>query len=142
MIDDILLNLKIISKIPENGKIRKKNNGILNLEYSHAILSNVIRKITGYGRNKTILDIERIINEADDIVDGICHSRFYDLELHPVEYNKKNDYLKSLYIEMINASSGLHNLRMTYKQDVVTSSRIDLIIERIKIFIRDYNYLS
>ena len=138
MIEDDLLNLRILSKIPENGKIGRGINGILAIDSSTSYASSVVRYIQGHSRSQSIRDIERVIDSSIYTVKELYNSKFYDDELYPVEYNKRKDKITKFHQAMGMGVDGLYNLRKTYESDVTSSSRIDILIDKVKFFIAEY----
>lgn len=48
---DLLLNLRIISKIPENGKINKCENGLFSICTKTSYIDKLIRFVSGDNRS-------------------------------------------------------------------------------------------
>ena len=109
MIDTILVNLKVLSKVGENGKIsfsgNSSNNQICINEQN--FLTPLYRYISGDSRHKTILIINEIINNAIQISNNMLQNTcmtIYDKLDKPSSYeiskfNKQFQSLKSISTE-------------------------------------------
>ena len=113
-IEDIVLNLKLISKIKQNDKMIIINQ-ILNVD--SRLLQSVRRWYTCDNRNDTVQFIENVINTAIDYMNHENKNTVYDIE--------------SIKIELKNTIQGLENLSATYKIDNLIISKIDILKEKI-----------
>jgi len=113
-IEDIVLNLKLISKIKQNDKMIIINQ-ILNVD--SRLLQSVRRWYTCDNRNDTVQFIENVINTAIDYMNHDKTNRVYDVD--------------SIKIELKNTLQGLDNLSATYKIDNLIISKIDILKEKI-----------
>lgn len=86
-----------------------------------------------------IKEITQLIEIVIYTVSEIFNSKFYDEEIYPVGYRERKEKIINYYSAMDMALNGLDNLKNTYKNDEVSSSKIDLIIEKIKIFLKNYS---
>lgn len=121
-----LLNLKIISKIPKNGKIAKIDNGII-IEYNTIpLLTSIKRYYYGDSRNKAIQDINSIINNGIEIIEHLKTR-------HDLENQSK---ITCLLFHIEKCIIGLNNLKITYINDITMSSKLDILITKI------YNYVE
>ena len=115
-IEDVILNLKLISKIKQNDKMIVVNKII---RVDNRLLQPVLRWYTSDNRMETLQFIELLINKA---LDNLSNNVKEDLVYTP-EIIKK---------ELINSLIGLENLNATYKNDIYISSKIDLLKDKIK----------
>lgn len=113
-IEDIVLNLKLISKIKQNDKMIIINQ-ILNVD--SRLLQSIRRWYTCDNRNDTVQFIENVINTAIDYMNHENKNTVYDIE--------------SIKIELKNTIQGLENLSATYKIDNLIISKIDILKEKI-----------
>jgi hypothetical protein len=121
-----LLNLKIISKIPKNGKIAKSESGII-IEYNTIpFLTSLKRYYYGDSRNKAINDINCIINNGIEIIE--------QLKTRHDTINQTKITCLLFHIEK--CIIGLNNLKITYINDITMSSKLDILITKI------YNYIE
>ena len=113
-IEDIVLNLKLISKIKQNDKMIIINQ-ILNVD--SRLLQSIRRWYTCDNRNDTVQFIENVINTAIDYMNHDKTNKVYDVD--------------SIKIELKNTLQGLYNLSSTYKIDNLIISKIDILKEKI-----------
>lgn len=114
-IDEIILNLKMISKIKQNNKMIIVN-GIINVDAR--VLQPLLRWYTSDTREDTIAFITNIINSALSIVgDERLSNHIYDKS--------------TINQELMNTIQGLDNLSATYKIDNLMVSKIDILREKI-----------
>ena len=114
-IDEIILNLKMISKIKQNNKMIIVN-GIINVDAR--VLQPLLRWYTSDTREDTIAFITNIINSALSIVgDERLSNHIYDKA--------------TINQELMNTIQGLDNLSATYKIDNLMVSKIDILREKI-----------
>ena len=130
--DTMLLNLRIISRIPEGGKVCMSKD-VFVIEETY--LTSVYRFINGYNRHKSINEIHTVITDCINRIRDLYSSIYYDKDVYPVEYAERNTKITNLSNSLVFASSGLENLRQTYHKDHVCSSKIDIIIQEIKTFL-------
>ena len=107
-LDEIILNLKLISKIKQNEKMMIINKV---LKVDNRPLNSLWRWYQSINRDETINFIEFVINSGIDNLNEVDGHLF-----------KK---------ELLNTLSGLDNLSATYKQDNVLISKIDIFKEKI-----------
>jgi hypothetical protein len=149
--DKNLLNLKIISKIPENGRLKRDLDGVLSLEYKMPIIITGIKRYwLKDSRVKSIEDVGSIIDFAIDRCSKILESRFIgktltkcniedsfiNTRIHS-ERDKHYETLRLMHDELVGCITGLSNLKTTYYSDPVTVSKIDMIISKIRLFTKD-----
>jgi hypothetical protein len=140
--DTALLNLKIISKIPENSRIRKDNDLIV---VDNGYLLFIKRFLFGDNREKAMIDINMLIDFVIDKCNDIVNSRYFKKnhrgqriddsfiqEKLDDEYHKQYELLENIYTELKNSTTGLLNLKKTYWNDTTTMSKIDIVISKIK----------
>jgi len=141
VIDTALLNLKIISKIPENSRIRRDNE-LIAIDSGYLLFLK--RFIFGDSREKALSDINIIVDFVIDKCNDIINSRYFKKN-HRVkhiedsfiqeklddEYSKQYELLENIYINLKNSIGGLDNLKKTYWDDTTAVSKIDIIISKI-----------
>ena len=115
-IDEIILNLKMISKIKQNNKMIIVN-GVISVDVR--VLQPLLRWYTSDTREDTIAFITNIINSALSLVGG-------EQRLSNHIYDK--DTIKQ---ELLSTMQGLDNLSATYKIDNLMVSKIDILREKI-----------
>ena len=130
--DKILINLKILSKIPKNGRICKSFNGIISLE-PDSISQSIKRFLRSDSRNQSVLEINSIVQETIDYIYHILRSKTIS-----EQYTDNDDYrhcvedLEMLQKELQLAKIGIENLKFTYEMDQTIISKIDIILIKIR----------
>lgn len=115
-LEDVILNLKLISKIKQNDKMIIVNKVI---QVDHRLLQPLFRWYTSDNRSETFNFITLIINKG---IENLSSEKKEDMI-----YSK--DFIKK---ELLNCLEGLENLGATYKNDILISSKIDLLKDKIK----------
>lgn len=141
MSDEILLKkLKILSKIPENGRLCVYADDTISLEPDTRYQS-FKRSLTGDSRDKTIKIIKTIIKQASQQSTVYMDHKYMDIyliknastETAIHEHNNLIDKLNMLKKEMNSAKKGIHNLKdTTYKEDASIVSELELILHEIE----------
>ena len=112
-LEDVILNLKMISKIKQNNKLVIINK---TLHVDQRLLQPVFRWYTADNRYDTVNFITSVINHA---LDNALHIK------HPVfDVEKMKE-------ELLSTIQGLENLSATYKLDNLIVSKIDILIDKI-----------
>ena len=140
LIYQILLNLKIISNIKEYDKV---TTGQEHVEIDKpSILQGLRRALRGDSRINTLERINQIIDQAFKVTDEILEEE-YDTNqpnLPTRPFKEENSHLFQRFtMELLNASKGLENLKITYKDDVSIISKLDLIIDKINMRVEKIN---
>lgn len=139
MLESILVDLKIISKISENQKICTTNPSNISIEVSD-LLQGARRYIWSDSREKTVSSIENIIDRAIDYSKSCMnstHLNLFSININPSEFDKELHFreytkLKNLTNEIQNTIKGINNLKLTtYKNDAIISSQLDVLIHKI-----------
>jgi hypothetical protein len=121
--DKILINLRILSKIPKNGKICRSSDGVISLEFSHGgFLTSLRRFLTADSRKQTLIELNKIVNDA------ISKYKEIVSEKGP----KTKEHLTILRDELDKSIGGLENLKTTYQNDQTTVSHLDILILRTR----------
>jgi hypothetical protein len=116
-IEDIFINLKLISKIDVGDKLtfnNETNNRYINIESSY--IPSIARWLHNIDRNKCINFVSNIISQSFKINDTTNDIQF----------------LLRFTSEFKNVISGLMNLKQTYSDDKLIQSEIDVLIENIR----------
>ena len=143
VMENLFLSLKIISKIPENGRVKRSKTGSISLEPKRSIVG-VRRFINGDSRKKTLDDINNIVEFAIEKSNDIINAKYYeDYNDNSIDnpviknkiqsgYQKQYELLEMIQNDLKNSVSGLLNLKTTYHTDATTVSRLDILITKIK----------
>lgn len=128
-IDENILNLKIISKIKENDKLLTNNN-LLSIDSPH-LFQSVNRWYNNESRNITI-------DKLNDILDGtfaitkilLDQEKKSNISKDSLEEDNSQIF-QTFILEMKNSLVGLENLKKTYSEDILISSQLDLLINKL-----------
>jgi len=157
-IDHILLNLRIMSKIPKNTKIHIDLSDEIIIENSNKYVSSVKRWIFSYNRKQILFKIKDMIVTAISYVNNINNQSLNDSERIQHEnisdirtqitdnnidnykiYNNNKDLINIINNELNNSIQGLDHLIITYKSDQNVVSFIELLKEKIYRHINIYS---
>ena len=128
-VENVLTNLKIISNLKPNDKLTN-NDDILIID-TPSYTQGVSRWWNGHSRSASLAFIEKLINDAFQIIDAIYSSElekatgtkvennYYYKHAIPKNYfkNENSQQLQNFSNELKNAVKGLQNLKITYKHD-------------------------
>ena len=124
LLDNTFLNLKMLSEINEHDKLYIEDK-LLKID-SPYMLQGIMRWYHEYSRNKTLDYLDTIIKNINYIYDIISQKKTKN-------YNKEyENILQNLLLNINLAIKGLTNLKITYKNDVYTKSKLDMIIGKFK----------
>lgn len=129
--ESLIINMKIICKIQKNNKIKRSKNGIISIESSGFHIS-LKRFLKNDSRKQSITELYSIIQETFDIVSK------YKCDEELVIYK---DEIVLLINDLHKCISGLENLKFTYNKDNDISTRLEILIDKIKIFIKNNNFI-
>lgn len=130
-LNKILLNLEILSQIKENDKISiQLVPGEKKLFVDHfSYLSSFTRWYNRYNR-------EDSINYLDNLLNNIEHNACYIINGNHLEE------CDLLVLSIKKALKGLENLKETYNADSIISSRLILIIDKLKSIYKNLSNLT
>lgn len=135
--DKLLINLKILSKIQKNGKIKRSFDGIISLD-SETFYQPVRRFITSDSRKQAVFEINSIVTESIEIFNHILNSKYMNKHYYNTdEYRKNCENLNLLLVELEHAKIGVENLKFTYQNDQNIVSQLDIIILKMITTIKD-----
>ena len=142
---NILINLNIISKIKPNDKIYMNTDNFMSIEHDTAF-QGVCRFLFNNSRNKNINNLNCFYSTVYNHIDDIINSKYLLLTnkngqlLDHLYINEHKCYLENenfinIYNNLVELNhylklsiTGLENLKKTYISDVVTISKLDIII--------------
>ena len=140
--DKTLLNLKIISQIKPNTKIKQLREGTVDIE-NITKYTAIKRFISNENREKNIKYIDDIIEDVIQKCNNITSSRIFsksslkDLQSSFIiskldtEYNNQYKILEMIYNDLVLVPDSLKNLKQVYITDKKTCSKLDLIIQKV-----------
>ena len=141
LIDNTILNLKILSNIKKNDKLITNNN-ILEIDNPN-ILQGINRWYYNENRTLTIKKLNEICENTFKITEHIINkekeNKIKD-NVKILQYNN-NEIFQILILEMSNALNGLTNLKSTYARDISISSQIEILKKKIMMKIEKLNKL-
>jgi len=115
-LNNIYINIKILSQIEENDKLIISNNLII---VDKRCVKSLQRWYNSQSRRESINHIIHIINSIENYIND---------PYHPYNNDMKNKLLKDLPGSL----KGLTKLKKTYIEDIVILSEIDFVIDKIK----------
>lgn len=154
--DKLFINLRILSKIPKNGRISRSSNGIVSIEndntYSSKLQQAIRRFFTNDSRKQSVFEINSIINECIECLTVLLNSKYMNEniwkesnegQLSDITANSREHYKRTceelgLVLSELNAAkTGIENLKFTYAHDVNIASQLDVIILKIQGALKD-----
>lgn len=132
--DSILVNLKIISKIAPNNKLKIANN-TTSIE-KEGLAAWLLRWFNGDSRIKTINFIKTIIADSINITTDLMNSTYINnrgkkTTYEETEFTKALSTLFLIRTEMENSKQGILNLQKTYDMDIQIISQLEVVINKI-----------
>lgn len=138
--DKLFINLKILGKIQKNGRICRSYDGIISLE-NDTFYQSVKRTLSSDSRKQSVFEINSIINECIECLNGIVNSRYMNkLQSNTDDYFKSCEDISLILKELSFAKSGIENLKFTYTVDANVESQLDIIIVKIQSTLKDMNF--
>lgn len=146
-IDQIIINLKIIALIKKHEKlsINEASTSLIVDDQTNFFYAQAIKRwLNDDNRQKTMEYIDNVVSKTFEWMDKV-----YDEYKNGVDDNVSDDIFEEdkeslllrLSKEIINASEGLKNLRVTYRHDSLVNSQIQLMLDKIRIKINKINEL-
>lgn len=138
--DKLFINLKILGKIQKNGRICRSYDGIISLE-NDTFYQSLKRTLSSDSRKQSIFEINSIINECIDCLNGIINSKYMNkLQANTDDYFKSCEDISLILKELTCAKTGIENLKFTYTVDANIESQLDIIIVKIQSTLKDMNF--
>ena len=113
--DELIINLKVLSKLDKNNKITTKEK-FLNLQSSYMLPEALSRWWNGDNRDESLKFLDNLATKSIKFL------------------NENDDLLQNIKESLI----GLENLKDTYSKCTQTNARLDVIIEKINKGIQEY----
>lgn len=138
MIDNILHTLGIISHLKQGDKLYCFED---NIYIDNSYIQSISRYIYNQSRNDAINYIKNSINTVIYITDFIYRNEISvkknikekeQRQLNTFFRESNDKILKKFYLKMTNAIEGLNNLKLTYNDDLIFKTTIDLLIKKIE----------
>lgn len=119
-IDNILLNLKMLSQINPNDKLYTEN-GQIRID-NPTVMQGIHRWMNDFSRTKTMDDLDILINNTQVFVkENIGKEN---------RTEEDNRHCQKILVEISKSLTGIQNLKITYKDDTFIQSRLDVINEK------------
>jgi hypothetical protein len=143
LLDNIFVNLRVLSKIPEGGRISTTGTGQIKLEDTKSLggwVATGRRKITGDSREETVKLLLQLVNDvtliSDNIINSLILSQTGEQQHTGIglfnENSKKCHQLNKLCEMLKNGKKGILNLhRTTYSDDINITAKLDEILDRM-----------
>jgi hypothetical protein len=140
MIQNILINLNILSKIKPYDKIYINKDNLIMIEYN-SLFQGIFRFFYNNSREKNLTNLLTFYQSVYCTIDDLLNSQYLNndqlynyIEEDNDEFNKVINNLSKInhYLEL--SLSGLNNLKKTYNTDIVTDSKLDIIINNTEIY--------
>lgn len=150
--DNILVNLSIISKIGLGDKIYVNNEGFIAIE-NNTIFQSVFRFVYRNSRAKTINNLTNFYSGVFSYIDNALPLSGHYIskdkggksdkgnpfessgcELQKIRVSEKDYSLKTLLLYLNKSIPGLENLRETYSSDIVMTSKLDIVLDNVRLY--------
>ena len=128
-IETIILNMRIISEIKENEKLVANSEC---LEIDTRYIQSIQRWWYADGRQNALIKISNIVNKLFEFIDE-TYGKNNEINNDNKFKEDKTHLFQRIHIILLNSIKGLNNLKITYKNDIKTITKIELIIEKISI---------
>lgn len=139
LIEKNFVQLKILGKIPESGKLSTSNG--ISLE-KDSMFQGFWRTLRMDSRNESIRSIKEIIFDTIDITNNMIQSRFLNIYViknveHITQFEKEEFdrlflLLKQYSQELKNVIVGLRHLQDTYQDDADIVAKLDVALDHIR----------
>ena len=130
ILNQVTLNLKVMGDIKDGDKLSTVNKYIEIDSYSY--LQCIYRKYNGDSRLKTLEKIDEVINDTISLSQQLLNNELNNSNVTNLPDNTSNaKILQDLIPDMIDASKGIRNLKLTYKNDVLTENKLDMAIKKL-----------
>lgn len=132
ILENLLLNVKILSNIKEFDKLSTSNDEMLVID-SPSYLQGIYRTFYGDSREETLNKIDNIINDLFKITDEMLDNETKKKKKYYNNFKDDNSTIfQKIAINLSESIKGLQNLKITYIKDVSITSRLDIIINKIQ----------
>jgi hypothetical protein len=139
ILDNIIVDLKVIQNVHAKGRLCTTSHGHLKLEIE-GNYAKIKRTMNGDSRNRLINRLKSLTSGITEISDNIISSlyfiRHYEgdrMNMFQINENsKKCHQLKKLSRELGNCDEGLLNLKNTYGNDVRVNAELEQIADKFK----------
>jgi len=120
-IDNIILNLKMLSQIKPNDKLYTEE-GQIRID-TPKLMQGIFRWFNDYSRSKTMSDLDTLIDNTLLFVKNNIK-----IENRTEEDNR---HCQKILVEVSKSVSGIQNLKITYSDDTFIQSKLEVINEKL-----------
>ena len=134
-IDEKLVNLKIISKIKKDDKLVCSGD-LLEIDDTKWLLQGLVRWYGKASRKQTVEKINLVINDVFIFIDKTLKDELthtHEKHAESVLREDNSEILQKFFLHLSNCIEGLENLKATYKGDESVVSKLDVLIDKIKV---------
>lgn len=139
ILDSIIIDLKVIQRVPAKGRLCTTSHGHLKLEIE-GNYAKVKRTINGDSRTRLINRLKSLTSGITEISDNIISSLYFTRHYEGDRMNmfqlnentKKCHQLRKLGKELGECQNGLSNLKNTYGKDVRINAELEQIADKFK----------
>lgn len=140
-LENYLLNLKIISNVKEFDKLATDTNNNLTIDTPY-YGQGIVRAWYGEGREATISNINKLIDSIFELSDDLLKKELISQTSNDITINKgpnninftdnTNVLFQKIVFALNESISGFQNLKITYINDVSTTTKLDMVIKKIQ----------
>jgi hypothetical protein len=134
--DKLLINLKILGKIEKNGRISRSYDGVITLE-EDVFYQSIRRFMNHDSRKQSINEIDSIIEMLETTIKSLLNNKVLYERKDNLEYASICEVLSIIREDILGAKEGIENLRFTYKDDINTGTKLEMILLKIKTIMRE-----
>lgn len=138
LLDNILIDLRVIAKVPENGKISTTTSDPIAIDDKNTY-QGIRRWIYGDSREQMYKVIKNLVDKIVDISDTMLGSPYMnfndskDITHHEyMEHRKQYDQLNKLATEVEHALKGFANIHGTYQDDATIASKLEVLMDKLE----------
>lgn len=126
--NELLLSLRVLSKVQANERVGQRKDGILSIERSNLTLCRIGRFLRGDSRVTTMRELERIVIQAREKANDLLSSKFLDQDSEQAHVVVTQ--LSTLRGNLQASLAGMAALQKTYSEDANVVAQLDQIIAR------------
>ena len=127
ILENCLLNLKIISKLEENDKLITKEK-ILKID-NPELFQGIKRWFSNEKRDITIKRLNEIYKNSFDITDNLLKND--EENKNNILEDSNSQIFQKFILQFTNSLTGISNLKKTYSKDIPMISQLDMISNKL-----------
>ena len=136
LLDDLIINLEILEKVPQGGKVTKSKDDILIQQEGQSLITSLLRSFYGDSRHTTVTALNKLIEHCHEMSQLMMDSHYLIPKSTPTHHDHQQ--FKRLISDLTNLSNhlkrsinGIRNLAVTYKGEAEMVSRLNNIETKI-----------